>query len=63
MHRQRAAGEYSAEFQTPLLAVDLLRSSTVCDRDAAAASISPTTRRLSGKREYRQTAELVMSAG
>jgi hypothetical protein len=30
-----AVGEFAAEFQAPLAAVDLLRSSTVCDRDAA----------------------------
>jgi hypothetical protein len=30
-----AVGEFSAEFQAPLPAVDLLRSSTVGDRDAA----------------------------
>jgi hypothetical protein len=28
-------GEFATEFQAPLPAVDLLRSSTVCDRDAA----------------------------
>src|SRR3954470_7353002 len=30
-----AVGEFPAEFQAPLSAVDLLRSSTVADRDAA----------------------------
>jgi hypothetical protein len=30
-----AIGEFKAELQAPLAAVDLLRSSTVCDRDAA----------------------------
>jgi hypothetical protein len=46
-----AVGEFAAEFFAPLPAVDLLRSSTVCDRDAASGQ-----HLLNGNRKYSQTA-------